>query len=80
LYFSDYFNISPEVIKEYGAFNISLVSDAPLFIDPFLLFNSDNPTYQCLHNEIIKYLKFLKKKSIRDGNVDTHALKCVALI
>ena len=27
-------------MDEYGAFDISVVSDLPLFIDPFLLFNS----------------------------------------
>ncbi len=36
IYFSDFFNVSPEKIKEYGAFNISLINDLPLFIDPFL--------------------------------------------
>lgn len=63
LLFSDHFNVSPKIIEEYGAFNISLVSDLPLFIDPFLLFNSSNPTYQSLHKEIITYLEFLKSKS-----------------
>jgi hypothetical protein len=39
IYFSDYFKVAPETIEAYGAFNISLVADLPLFIDPFLLFN-----------------------------------------
>ncbi|MBB7505327.1 hypothetical protein HEM55_023090, partial [Escherichia coli] len=47
IYFSDFFNVSPEKIKEYGAFNISLINDLPLFIDPFLLFN--NEKYIDLH-------------------------------
>lgn len=63
LLFSDYFEVAPETIDDYGAFNISLVSDLPLFIDPFLLFNSPNDSYQQLHNEIISYLEFLKEKS-----------------
>lgn len=63
LYFSDFFKIDPDVIEDYGAFNVSLVNDLPLFIDPFLLFNSDNPTYQHLHEEIIQYLRFLKDMS-----------------
>ena len=63
LLFSDYFEVAPERIEDYGAFNISLVSDLPLFIDPFLLFNSPNDNYQQLHNEIISYLEFLKEKS-----------------
>ncbi|MGI8638574.1 MAG: hypothetical protein ACR2MG_01260 [Pyrinomonadaceae bacterium] len=63
LYFSDYFEVSKDVIEKYGAFNISLVADLPLFIDPFLLFNSQKPQYKKLHDEMIQYLKFLKGKS-----------------
>jgi hypothetical protein len=62
-YFSDFFEVPPEVIEEHGAFNISLLADLPLFIDPFLLFNSDKAEYQQLHSEIITYLKFLRDKS-----------------
>jgi hypothetical protein len=40
------------------------VSDLPLFIDPFLLFNSDKPEYRELHDNIIKYLRFLRDKSV----------------
>ena len=64
LYFSDYFDVSEEALDKYGAFNISLVSDLPLFIDPFLLFNSDKPEYRQLHDEIIAYLRFLRDKSV----------------
>jgi hypothetical protein len=63
LYFSQRFGVDPQVLDEYGAFDISVVSDLPLFIDPFLLFNSPNPVYQELHEEIIEYLKFLKSKA-----------------
>lgn len=63
LYFSDFFEVGPSVLRRYGAFDISLVSDLPLFIDPFLLFNSRRPQYRRLHHEIIKYLRFLKTKS-----------------
>ncbi len=56
VYFSDYFKVDQNVIEQYGAFNISLVNDLPLFIDPFLLFNSKNPQYRKLHDDIIKYL------------------------
>ena len=63
IYFSDCFNIDPDVIEDYGAFNISLLNDLPLFVDPFLLFNSQNSTYQHLHDEIIAYLRFLKERS-----------------
>ncbi|GGF96243.1 hypothetical protein GCM10010912_46420 [Paenibacillus albidus] len=71
LYFSDFFEVSPQVIEEYGAFDISLINDLPLFIDPFLLFNSKKEEYQQLHTNILKYLYFLKDKSntikITDG-------------
>ena len=64
IYFSDYFGVPSEVVEEAGAFNISLINDLPLFIDPFLLFNSQNPQYQKLHDEMICYLRFLRDKSI----------------
>ena len=69
IYFSDFFNVSFDKIEDYGAFNMSLINDLPLFIDPFLLFGSSKKEYQILHSEIIKYLSFLKEKSatgIRD--------------
>jgi hypothetical protein len=69
LYFSDYFNVDPEVLEDYGAFDISVVSDLPLFVDPFLLFNGENKTYQRLHDEIIKYLLFLRDEAA-DGKLD----------
>lgn len=62
-YFSDYFGVLPETLEGYGAFNISLLNDLPLFIDPFLLFNSTKKEYQKLHDRIIHYLKFLREKS-----------------
>jgi hypothetical protein len=68
IYFSDFFNIDPELVENYGAFNVSLVSDLPLFIDPFLLFNSKKPGYQLLHQEMIRYLRFLREKSV-GGNI-----------
>ena len=59
LYFSDVFNVKPSVLDRYGAFNVSLVADLPLFIDPFLIFNSRRPRYRQLHREIVRYLEFL---------------------
>jgi len=32
IYFTDFFGVSPEVMESYGAFNISLINDLPLFI------------------------------------------------
>jgi hypothetical protein len=63
VYFSDRFRVSPDVLDKYGAFDISVVSDLPLFIDPFLLFNSRKRKYQALHESIIEYLRFLKSKA-----------------
>lgn len=39
IYFSDFFNVDEDIIESYGAVNISLINDMPLFVDPFLLFN-----------------------------------------
>ncbi len=63
LYFSDQFGLDPAVLDSYGAFDISLVSDLPLFIDPFLLFHSPKPEYHELHAGIITYLRFLRDKA-----------------
>jgi hypothetical protein len=63
LFFSEYFDVNEATLEEYGAFNISLIVDLPLFVDPFLLFNSDNPVYANLHEQMINYLRFLKTKS-----------------
>jgi hypothetical protein len=70
IYFSDFFNISEDKIEKYGAFNISLINDLPLFIDPFLLFGSEKKEFQKLHIEIIKYLSFLKSKA-EEGITDS---------
>ncbi len=63
VYFTDYFNVSKEDLEAYGAFNISLINDLPVFIDPFLFFNSGKPEYQALHNQVIDYIRFLRKMS-----------------
>lgn len=74
IYFSDYFDVDVDLIEDYGAFNISLSVDLPLFIDPFLLFNSKKEEYQELHRSIIIYLVFLRDKSI-SRNIDKGLLK-----
>jgi hypothetical protein len=73
-FFSDFFEVDPATIDKHGAFNISLLTDLPLFIDPFLLFNSKKAEYQALHDEIIRYLVFLRGKS-QEGIVDEHLLR-----
>jgi hypothetical protein len=67
IYFTDFFQVPPEVLEEYGAFNVSLINDLPLFIDPFLLFNSEKEEYQHLHEQMIDYLRFLRDKSVAGG-------------
>ncbi len=74
VYFSDYFYIPKETIEEYGAFDVSLINDLPLFIDPFLLFNSERPEYKKLHENIITYLQFLRNASL-NGQIDRGLLK-----
>ncbi len=73
-FFSDHFQIDPKVLEEHGVVNISLVADLPLFIDPFLLFNSEKAEYRALHDEIIRYLKFLRDKAA-SGGIDPALLK-----
>ncbi|EKZ6455530.1 hypothetical protein RE060_003120 [Klebsiella pneumoniae] len=72
IYFSDFFNVTPKKIKDYGAFNISLINDLPLFIDPFLLFN--NEKYKGLHQSIIKYVSFLRDRS-QHGELNSGLIK-----
>ena len=63
VHFSDVFAIPPDALEDYGCFNVSLINDLPLFIDPFLLFNSDKPRYQELHADMIRYLRFLRDRA-----------------
>ena len=65
LFFTDIFNVDPQILEEYGAFNVSLINDLPLFIDPFLLFNSEREEYQALHQQIIDYIRFLRDETQR---------------
>lgn len=64
VHFSDFFEVSTDDLHSYGAFNISLVNDLPLFVDPFLLFNADKAEYQRLHTSIIHYMRFLRDAAI----------------
>jgi len=64
-YFSEFFGISHSVLDEYGAFDISLLADIPVFIDPFRLYASKKEEYQNLHKRIVRYLRFLKDASQR---------------
>jgi hypothetical protein len=55
-FFSDYFGVDQNALDDQGALNVSLVNDLPLFIDPFLLFNSEKKDYQDLRDGINHYL------------------------
>lgn len=74
LYFSDIFGVAEKDLETYGAFNVSLVVDLPLFIDPFLLFNSRKPAYQALHGRIIDYLSYLRDQAL-SGQLTDDALR-----
>lgn len=67
VFFSDFFGIDSELLENYGAFDVSLINDLPVFVDPFLLFNSANPEYRALHDEMIRYLRFLREMSGSPG-------------
>ena len=62
-FFSDAFRVDPKALEMYGAFDVSIINDLPLFIDPFLLFHSEKPEYQNLHRNIIDYLVFLRDRA-----------------
>lgn len=75
IYFSDFFNVDEDLLEEYGAVNISLINDLPLFIDPFLLFNSEDKELNAIHNEMISYLKFLQIESEKSSNFSDGMMK-----
>ena len=74
IYFSDFFRIDESKIEAYGAFNISLINDLPLFVDPFTLFGSEKVEYQQLHDEILEYITFLRDK-VNEGEVPKAKLR-----
>ncbi len=61
--FSEYYKIDAACLKKYGAIDISLVADTPLFIDPLLIFSKKNQKYKDLHSQTLKYFIFLYKKA-----------------
>ena len=63
MFFSERFDVDASKINEYGAVDISLICDMPLFIDPMLIFNSSKEEYKELHSNIIRYFYFLYKKA-----------------
>ena len=61
--FSDYFNVDKKTLKNYGAVDISLLSDSPLFIDPILIYGNDNTEIKNQYPRITRYLLFLAEKA-----------------
>ncbi|AEV29419.1 hypothetical protein SpiGrapes_1612 [Sphaerochaeta pleomorpha str. Grapes] len=57
--FSNHFGIPEKILREYGAVDIPLTSDLPLFIDPMLLYSSHKPEYEALHDKIIQRFEYL---------------------
>ena len=70
MYFSEKFGVEKSLIEKYGAINISLVCDLPLFIDPMLIFNSKKKEYKKLHDYLIKFFAFLTDKSESEVKID----------
>lgn len=73
-FFSDTFGVTAETVEAYGAFDVSVINDLPLFIDPFLLFHSEKDEYQALHRQIIDYLVFLRDRAA-EGSVSEGLLR-----
>lgn len=70
LLFSNYFEIEESILDNYGALNLCLSSDLPLFIDPFLLFASEKPEYKKLHDAVVNHLLLLKDYAIENNGRD----------
>lgn len=70
LLFSEYFDIEESILTNYGALNICLSSDLPLFVDPFLLFASERAEYKRLHKQVVEHLLLLKKYATENGGKD----------
>lgn len=70
LLFSDYFEIGNSILENFGALNICLSSDLPMFIDPFLLFASKKPEYQILHKKVVNHLLILKNYATENNGKD----------
>ena len=66
--FSDYFRVDKDIIQNYGAVDISLYSDTPLFIDPILIYGNENSTIKLQYHEIVKYLVYLNERA-KDPNI-----------
>lgn len=75
LLFNEYFEIDQKVVDRYGALNICVEADLPLFVDPFLLFSSSNPEYQALHDKIVGHLTFLRELAADNPSIGLSLFK-----
>ncbi len=75
LLFNEYFEIDQKVVDRYGALNICVEADLPLFVDPFLLFSSANPEYQALHDKIVGHLILLRELAANNPSVGLSLFK-----
>lgn len=57
--FSDYFRADKNTVKQYGAVDISFLSDTPLLIDPLLIYSNDDDKIKALYGKVAQYLLFL---------------------
>ena len=63
IYFTDFFRVTEAELAACGRLNVSPIHDLPLFIDPLLLFDSKDDQYKTLHDDIIRYVRFLREVS-----------------
>ena len=75
IHFSDFFDLKNNELKQYGAFDVSLTFDIPVFIDPFRLYASEKKEYNELHEGIIRYLRFLRDYCSDNANISTGQLR-----
>ncbi len=75
IHFSDFFGLKNDELRKYGAFDVSLTFDVPVFIDPFRLYASDKPEYNQLHDRIIDYLRFLRDRCLRRTTITKGELR-----
>ena len=52
MFFSEHFHVNKQKIDSYGAIDINLVCDLPLFIDPMLIFNSSKKNIKTYINKL----------------------------
>ena len=69
MFFSEKFNVGSELIETYGAVDISLICDVPLFVDPMLILivinQNINHCMRKLLNSFTSYIKKLRRGSQR---------------